>query len=326
VHSGADAHLAIQTDSAINPGNSGGPVVQNGRVVGVAFQASTRLNDVGYFIPTPVVKRFLRDIEDGSYHGYAELGLVTSDLFNASYRAYLGLGNTKGGVVVDRVLPGSSATGIVREQDVVTAIDGIPVAADGSIRFYGHSVGFEQIVEDKLIGESVKLSLTRDRTPMTVDIPMRALAFAERMRSRFDVLPDYVVYAGIVFMELDQEYLRTFGNFWDNADKSLLYAHFFETAERPDARSEPPILVSRILPDAVNSAYRPYANSLVQEVNGNPVKTLREVAAALDSGKGAYHVVTLQGGREIVLNRAEATVAHGRILETYGIRADRRLR
>ena len=37
-HSGADSHLAVQIDAAINPGNSGGPVLQNGKVVGIAFQ------------------------------------------------------------------------------------------------------------------------------------------------------------------------------------------------------------------------------------------------------------------------------------------------
>ena len=37
-HSGIDSHLAVQIDAAINPGNSGGPVMQDGKVVGVAFQ------------------------------------------------------------------------------------------------------------------------------------------------------------------------------------------------------------------------------------------------------------------------------------------------
>ena len=37
-HSVVDSHLTVQIDAAINPGNSGGPVVQAGKVVGIAFQ------------------------------------------------------------------------------------------------------------------------------------------------------------------------------------------------------------------------------------------------------------------------------------------------
>jgi S1-C subfamily serine protease len=38
VHIGNRAFLAVQTDAAINPGNSGGPVIQDDKVVGVAFE------------------------------------------------------------------------------------------------------------------------------------------------------------------------------------------------------------------------------------------------------------------------------------------------
>ena len=38
-HTNYHLHLLIQVDSAINPGASGGPVLQKGKVVGVAFQA-----------------------------------------------------------------------------------------------------------------------------------------------------------------------------------------------------------------------------------------------------------------------------------------------
>ncbi|NIP74257.1 MAG: hypothetical protein GWO16_15170, partial [Gammaproteobacteria bacterium] len=54
----------------------------------------------------------------------------------------------------------------------------------------------------------------------------------QRMRSSFDVAPPYFVYAGLVFMQLNREYLKTFGNYWENADKHLLYSHFFEFMER----------------------------------------------------------------------------------------------
>ena len=51
------------------PGNSGGPVMQNAKVVGVAFQGYSGdvAQGVAYMIPTPVIQRFLKDIEDGHY-------------------------------------------------------------------------------------------------------------------------------------------------------------------------------------------------------------------------------------------------------------------
>ena len=68
-HSGVDMHLSIQIDAAINPGNSGGPVLQDGKVVGVAFQgySGSVAQNVGYMIPTPVIKRLLEDVKDGRY-------------------------------------------------------------------------------------------------------------------------------------------------------------------------------------------------------------------------------------------------------------------
>ena len=61
-HSGINAYLAVQTDAAINPGNSGGPVIQDGKVVGVAFQGNSRLENMGFFIPNKVVEHFLIDL------------------------------------------------------------------------------------------------------------------------------------------------------------------------------------------------------------------------------------------------------------------------
>ncbi|MBI5549046.1 MAG: trypsin-like peptidase domain-containing protein [Deltaproteobacteria bacterium] len=61
-HTTLDDHLTVQTDAAINPGNSGGPVVQDGKAVGVAFQGIKDASNVGYFIPRPVIDRFLADM------------------------------------------------------------------------------------------------------------------------------------------------------------------------------------------------------------------------------------------------------------------------
>jgi S1-C subfamily serine protease len=81
-HSEVDSHLVIQVDAAINPGNSGGPAIQNGKVAGVAFQVASKGENIGYIIPTSVVNHFLKDIEDGIYNGYVELGIQFVNTFN----------------------------------------------------------------------------------------------------------------------------------------------------------------------------------------------------------------------------------------------------
>jgi S1-C subfamily serine protease len=87
-HSGSDSHLTIQIDAAINPGNSGGPVMQNGKVVGVAFQGYSGdvAQNVGYMIAMPVARRFMKDVEDGKYDHYVDLALTYENLFNPAAR------------------------------------------------------------------------------------------------------------------------------------------------------------------------------------------------------------------------------------------------
>ena len=325
VHSGADQHLAVQTDSAINPGNSGGPVVQEGKVIGVAFQASTRLNDVGYFIPVPVIRRFLEDVQDGTYEGYGDLGVVTSNLINPTYRRSLGLQDDHRGVVVDRVLPRSSAAGLLREADVILAVDDVPVEADGTINYHGYSLGYQQTVEQKQIGEAVKATVWRSGKALELRVPLHRYPEAERMRAEFDTPAPYLVYAGLVFMELNRDYLRTFGNYWETADKHLLYRHFyaFMESDQPYAGT---VVLARVLPHRINTAYTSLANSQVAAVNGVTVHTLRELESALAAARSGYQVFDLMPGEQVlVLDKAAADTAQPEILGRYAIPKDRYL-
>src|SRR5436305_14420090 len=92
-HSSIDQHLAVQISAQINPCNSGGPVMQNAKVVGVAFQGYSGdiAQGVAYMIPTPVIHRFLTDIKDGHYDKYVDLGLSYAKLQNPAQRRYYGL-------------------------------------------------------------------------------------------------------------------------------------------------------------------------------------------------------------------------------------------
>src|ERR1700751_3747691 len=129
-HSSIDQHLAIQISAQINPGNSGGPVMQDGKVIGVAFQGYSGdvAQGVAYMIPTPVIRRFLQDIEDGRYNGYVALGVTYTKLLNPAQRRFLGLKDDDRGVLVDTVVAAGPCADALRSGDVLLSIDNHPIA------------------------------------------------------------------------------------------------------------------------------------------------------------------------------------------------------
>src|SRR5213078_4738248 len=134
-HSAIDQHLTIQISAQINPGNSGGPVMQNTKVVGVAFQGYSGdvAQGVAYMIPTPVINRFLKDVSDGHYDKYVDLAISYSKLQNPAQRRFLGLKDDDRGVLVSTVVEAGPSASVLRPGDVLLAIDGHPIASDGNV-------------------------------------------------------------------------------------------------------------------------------------------------------------------------------------------------
>jgi S1-C subfamily serine protease len=92
---GRDELLGIQIDAAINSGNSGGPAFNDdGDCIGIAFQSMAGSGDaenIGYVIPTPIVKHFLRDFErNGRYTGFAALGICWQPMESPDLRKAFG--------------------------------------------------------------------------------------------------------------------------------------------------------------------------------------------------------------------------------------------
>jgi len=327
VHSGIDAHLVVQTDAAINPGNSGGPVVQDGRVVGVAFQGYPGFDNMGFFIPVPVVRHFLADLGDQTYDGFPDSGLLTSSLLSPAYRKERGLPPGKSGVVVDQVAPGGSAFGVVEPGDVILAVDGTTVANDGTVVQGDARVTFEHVFDMKQVGQPVKLSVLRGGNEMSLVATSRYIPRRENRRNRYGVAPRYVVYAGLVFMPLDTELLKVWGRSWINtADRNLVWHHLFREAEDPDNADREVVVLTRVLRHVANSQFtftRPVA---VDQINGIPIRSLGQVVSALGQNKERFHRLEFEGMTGIeALDREKADAAHAEILKQYAIRRDRSL-
>ncbi len=322
-HSGVDAHLTVQIDAAINPGNSGGPVLQDGKVVGVAFQGYSGdvAQNVGYMIPTPVVARFLEDVKDGSYDKYMDIAVSYHSLHNPAMRKALGLPEEERGVFVGEVYAGGASDGFLKAGDVILSIDGLPVSSDGTVPLDGDQVEMAEVVERKFKGDSVTFDVVRGGTPLTVQVPLnRAWPFAMQA-SAYDKKPRYLIYGGLVFQPLEANFINE-----HNPDDLRLRYHYDHFISHGLHLKKPEVVVlSNVLDDPVNAYAGEFIYGIVETVNDIPIKSLDDLSKAIDSG-GDFVVIETSGpGRPLVLQREAAEAAGPQILSRYGIPKDRNL-
>ena len=322
-HSGMDSHLTIQIDAAINPGNSGGPVMQGGKVVGVAFQGYSGdvAQSVGYMIPTPVIRRFLKDVEDGKYDRYVDLALSYQPLFNPAARAALGLKDDDLGVLVGSVYGGGSSEGIVKAGDVLTAIDGLLISSDATIPMDDDSVPLAEVVERKFKGEEVKLDIVRDGKPLQLKIPLSEPWPFNLHSNIYDEDPRFVIFGGLIFQPVDQNFMTAHRP----EDLRLRYTFDFFIEDKIYKDRPEIIVLSGILTDPVNVFANDFRYAIVDEINGTKIKRLTDVAEAF--GKPAdYYVIKMAGaGRPIVLERKAVEEARKRILSRYAVTREQNL-
>ncbi|MFL6527648.1 MAG: trypsin-like peptidase domain-containing protein [Chthoniobacterales bacterium] len=322
-HSSVDQHLAIQISAQINPGNSGGPVMQNGKVVGVAFQGYSGdvAQGVAYMIPTPVMQRFLKDVADGRYDRYVDLGLSYFKLQNPAQRQFLGLPDDGRGVLVGSVVEAGPSGKSVKPGDVLVSIDNHAIGADSFVELQGERVEMPEVVERKFKGDTVKLDIIRDKKPMSVTLTLGTVWPYLIQGHQYDVRPRYIVYGGLLFQPLSLDMKEAY----QISDPRLV--HFFDFFVSDEIYLEHPevIVLTNILADPINTYLTPYRGSIVDEVNGKKIKTLKDLAAAFAEPADQFVVQMIGEGPPLVLNRAAVEAARERIKTRYNVLAEQNL-
>ena len=322
-HSGLDSHLTVQIDAAINPGNSGGPVMQDDKVIGVAFQgySGAVAQNTGYIIPIPVIKRFLKDIEDGNYEGYVELGIEYLNLQNPSYRKFLNLPNDNSGIVVTSVLASGSARNYLKRGDVLLSIDGFPINSDGHIEIDREYLQMEEVVERKFHGDKVAFEIIREGEKESVNVILKGAWPYAIFAKQYDKKPEFILFSGLLFQPLNRNFLGAYKN--KDIELNYYYSHFVSEEiylDRPQI-----VVLSSILPDPINTYSGYFVNSIVDEINGQKIKSLKDVAQILDQNPERYIVRMLRREKPIVIEFDQVGAAHARIQKRYGVITDRYL-
>ena len=327
VHIGNRSFLAVQTDAAINPGNSGGPVFQDDKVVGVAFQGQPGLENAGFFIPPSVVSHFLTDIEDGQYHGFPQAGIRLAALQNPAYRKHLGLEGSQVGAIIDNIVAIPTTQERLRPEDVLLAVDGRPVATDGTILYNNNRLAVSAAFQFAQHGESLQLEVWRNRQKVQVKLPVFFNKTDRLVSNQYDTPPPYFIYAGLVFTPLSLDYVKTFGRDWITSARSeIIYELYYRPYEKPETVREQPVVLSTILDHSANANFGTRGGAIVDEINGVKINSMKDLIQGLEARHSDQHVFRFLGSKGIeCLDRQAADNANTAILRTYGLVSDRRL-
>src|SRR6202162_2344767 len=316
-HSSIDQHLAIQISAQINPGNSGGPVMQNTKVGGVAFQGYSGdvAQGVAYMVPTPVMNRFLKDVSDGHYDGYVDLGITFAKLQNPAQRKYLGLKDDGRGVLVETVVAAGPCAKLLRPGDVLLSIDNHPIASDGNVDLEGEHVEMPEVVERKFKGDRVKFDIWRDKQSISGSVQLDLVPPYLMQSHRYDVRPRYVVYGGLLFQPLSLDLLEAY------QPSDLRLRHFFDFYVNDQIYLEHPdvIVLTNILPDPINTYLSAYRGGIVDEVNGKKVRTLDDLAQAFAQPGDRVVINMIGDGPPLVLDPKQVEEARERIKTRYNV-------
>jgi len=315
VHSDFDL-LSLQIDAAINPGNSGGPVFdEEGKIIGIAMQSLSTADNIGYLVPTPIIKHFLNDIKDGQYDGFPDDGLYIQAMENKTLKAYYKMAD-RTGVLITQIIPNSSSDGYLQKGDILLKIDNKKLSDDATIKMNDNGrVAANYLIRAHHINENFKVSILRKGKEISLDIPSKSMVTL--IPYEHDKLPKYYIFGGIVFMPLTKNYLHEWGRNWVQK-APIRFVDITKNNNFPTIKHKEMVFVQSVLADRENAGYN-FSQALVTEVNGVKIDSFKTLVETIENTKDKEVSIKVQGGSKIILNKKEAEIANARLLKRYGI-------
>jgi len=316
-HSG-ETFLAVQVDAAVNPGNSGGPALSDGKIVGVVMQVITKSQNIGYIVPVSMVEHFIEDMKDGKYDGFAELGIGTQKLENPAMRRYYGLDDSVSGKLIDKIVYKSSMKSVLKEGDILTAIDGHNIENDGTVAFRNHEfTDYNYYVDQHQLGEEIELDIIRERKAMKVKgiLKNRADDVFLVKTTQYDTMPTYYIYGGYVFSPLTRNLIRSTSR---NRLKMSCLASKWQETEQDEV-----VVLLKVLASDISRGDNNFGMWAIDTVNGKPFKNFKEFYTIMEESKEKFLVLEDKDGVKVIIDREEALKKQPELLKKYNIEYDR---
>lgn len=164
----------IQTDAAINQGNSGGALVNaRGELVGinsVLYSPTGSYSGYGFAIPTSIMTKVIADLKQYGTVQRAWLGIrgtAVNDeqqMLPEEIKAKIKEAGVTEGILVAEVVENGSASGILKADDVILAIDGKRIKTFGEL---------QEALAKHRPGDKVTLKVLRNKKEMEIDMVLK---------------------------------------------------------------------------------------------------------------------------------------------------------
>lgn len=151
----------LQTDASINPGNSGGPLINlEGKLVGINTLGYQYYSGMNFAIPVENVAYFLNH--------YYQFGRIrrcyTGIQFEENWAAMLGIPTNQGLRVVTLRDDAVVSSDVVKEGDMLEAIDGIKTSSIAA---------YNEILKNYLPGNQVTLTFSRNGEEFNIVVTLK---------------------------------------------------------------------------------------------------------------------------------------------------------
>jgi serine protease Do len=250
----------IQTDAAINPGNSGGPLLNiHGEAVGMntaIFSRSGGYMGIGFAIPINMAKSIEQQLRQGGKVTRGWLGILIQDVNEDLAKSF---GGKAGGALISEVTEDSPAmkSGLL-QGDIITEIDGVPVTDVPDLR---------NKIAMTPPGTSLTLRILRDGKEKDIkttvgEQPADMAEIAKKMNS--STLGDL----GLTLQDLTDEVAAQFGYKKDQG-----------------------VLIADVEEDSPAARVGLQAGQLIEEVNRNRVRSLKELEQVIKTSAGGKQVL-----------------------------------
>jgi hypothetical protein len=210
---------------------------------------------------------------------------------------------------------------LLRDDDVITAIDSMSIAHDGTIEVSsGERASYFYYITQQQVGDSINLKVWRNAGWVNVRYPLtKRLSDIYSMSSNGSLyVPDYLIIGGIVFTELSHDYLNLF-----EGSVGLLDQYMDDLIKDYATERAAPIVVSERFPHKINQGYE-FEDQILKSVNGKPVASLSELRTMLLGNKQSWIKLGFEPTKDIIVfSKEQLWEARDEIIDSYDLEQEK---